>query len=87
MAAYDPISAPELFLDEDAPLNTKADVYSFGIILWELLTCEVPYPDINDLKEVYDEIVVNGTPGTTRHTHTTRTHTNCTRNAEMSDTS
>jgi serine/threonine protein kinase len=53
-------SAPELFLDEDAPLNTKADVYSFGIILWELLTCEVPYPDINDLKEVYEEIVVNG---------------------------
>ncbi|ELR14284.1 protein kinase [Acanthamoeba castellanii str. Neff] len=53
-------TAPELFLDEDAPLNTKADVYSFGIILWELLTCEVPYPDINDLKEVYDEIVVNG---------------------------
>lgn len=53
-------TAPELFLDEEAPLSTKADVYSFGIILWELVTCETPYPDINDLKEVYDEIVVNG---------------------------
>jgi len=25
------------------------------------LTCHVPYPEINDLKEIYDEIVIKGT--------------------------
>jgi len=53
-------TAPELFVDAETPIGTKADVYSFGIILWELLTCHVPYPEINDLKEIYDEIVIKG---------------------------
>lgn len=34
-------TAPELMIDGD--YNQKVDVYSFGIILWEILTREVPF--------------------------------------------
>ncbi|PIA34214.1 hypothetical protein AQUCO_03800064v1 [Aquilegia coerulea] len=34
-------SAPEAFKDE--PANEKADVYSFGVILWELVTWKEPW--------------------------------------------
>ena len=33
--------APELIRNE--PCNDKVDVWSFGILLWELLTQEEPY--------------------------------------------
>lgn len=37
--------APEVV--EKKPYNHKADVYSFGIILWALLTCKKPYGDLD----------------------------------------
>ncbi|WCJ38418.1 Protein kinase superfamily protein [Euphorbia peplus] len=37
--------APEVFLNE--PYNRKCDVYSFGICLWEIYCCEMPYPNQN----------------------------------------
>ena len=33
--------APEVIRNE--PCNEKVDIWSFGVCLWELLNCEVPY--------------------------------------------
>ncbi|GLI63196.1 hypothetical protein VaNZ11_006095 [Volvox africanus] len=40
--------APEVI--EHKPYDEKADVFSFGIVLWELLTCKVPYTDMTPLQ-------------------------------------
>ncbi len=40
--------APEVI--EHKPYGEKADVFSFGIVLWELLTGRVPYSDMTPLQ-------------------------------------
>lgn len=40
--------APEVI--EHRPYNNKADVFSFGIVLWELLTGQVPYLGLTPLQ-------------------------------------
>ncbi|KAL6062440.1 putative serine/threonine-protein kinase drkA, variant 2 [Balamuthia mandrillaris] len=40
-----PWTAPEIF--SNAGYTTKADVYSYGIVLWELFTREEPYKDMH----------------------------------------
>eukprot|EP01112_Ceratiomyxa_fruticulosa_P020112 TRINITY_DN6756_c0_g1_i5.p1 TRINITY_DN6756_c0_g1~~TRINITY_DN6756_c0_g1_i5.p1 ORF type:complete len:569 (+),score=117.23 TRINITY_DN6756_c0_g1_i5:251-1708(+) len=40
--------APEVLLKQS--FNEKADVYSFGIIMWEIFTREEPFPHHNDLQ-------------------------------------
>ena len=37
--------APEVI--RSLPYSTKADVYSFGIILWELHSCQIPFAEFN----------------------------------------
>lgn len=37
--------APEVF--ENQPYDSKADIYSFGIIMWELYTKQTPFSDVN----------------------------------------
>nr|XP_043611427.1 serine/threonine-protein kinase CTR1 [Erigeron canadensis] len=37
--------APEVLNDE--PSNEKSDVYSFGVILWELVTLQMPWSNLN----------------------------------------
>ena len=37
--------APEVIRNE--PCNEKVDIWSFGVCLWELLTCEVPYRNVD----------------------------------------
>jgi serine/threonine protein kinase len=38
-------SAPELL--RGSPANSKTDMYAFGIIMWELLTCKTPFEGVN----------------------------------------
>lgn len=38
--------APEVFQNEST-YGSEADVYSFAILMWELLTCELPYGNLN----------------------------------------
>jgi len=40
--------APEVI--EHRPYDEKADVFSFAIVLWELLTCRVPYSEMTPLQ-------------------------------------
>ncbi|XP_039017046.1 serine/threonine-protein kinase EDR1-like [Hibiscus syriacus] len=42
--------APELLRNE--PANEKCDVYSFGVILWELATLRIPWKGLNPMQVV-----------------------------------
>ncbi|XP_050363468.1 serine/threonine-protein kinase EDR1 isoform X2 [Argentina anserina] len=42
--------APEVLRNERA--NEKCDVYSFGVILWELTTCSIPWKGLNPMQVV-----------------------------------
>ncbi|XP_065849715.1 probable serine/threonine-protein kinase SIS8 [Euphorbia lathyris] len=42
--------APEVLRNE--PANEKCDVYSFGVILWELVTCQIPWKGLNPMQVV-----------------------------------
>uniref|UniRef100_A0A2P2L9W2 Kinase family protein n=1 Tax=Rhizophora mucronata TaxID=61149 RepID=A0A2P2L9W2_RHIMU len=42
--------APEILRNE--PANEKCDVFSFGVILWELSTCEIPWKGMNPMQVV-----------------------------------
>jgi len=51
-------AAPEIWKQEHC--GTASDVYSFGIILWEILTEEEPFPQYMDVESFYDDVVING---------------------------
>eukprot|EP01097_Dermamoeba_algensis_P005996 TRINITY_DN3774_c0_g1_i1.p1 TRINITY_DN3774_c0_g1~~TRINITY_DN3774_c0_g1_i1.p1 ORF type:complete len:520 (+),score=48.87 TRINITY_DN3774_c0_g1_i1:147-1706(+) len=48
--------APEVL--QNKRITKKVDVYSFGIVLWELLTGEAPFPSHEDMKSFTDAICI-----------------------------
>ncbi|KAF3781898.1 Serine/threonine-protein kinase [Nymphaea thermarum] len=42
-------STPEVLRNE--PSDEKADVYSYGVILWELVTEKIPWDNLNSMQE------------------------------------
>lgn len=49
--------APDFFMTK---VTEKVDIYSFGIILWEMFYCEEPYRSENIPVEVITDCVRNG---------------------------
>jgi len=50
--------APEIMLGK--PFNQKADVYSFGMTLWEIVTCKELFPHHSDYDEFMEAICAKG---------------------------
>lgn len=44
-------TAPEIIRQE--PYTEKADVYSYGIVLWELITAQEPYSGMESMEVAY----------------------------------
>lgn len=53
--------APEVI--EHRPYDEKADVFSFGVVIWELLTCKVPYSDMTPLQAAVGVVQKGLRPG------------------------
>jgi len=46
-------TAPELIIDFNIPYTTSADIYSYGMVLWELLhDGAVPYGDLAEIQTI-----------------------------------
>ncbi|KAI3507107.1 hypothetical protein L1887_21874 [Cichorium endivia] len=59
--------APEVI--EHRPYNHKADVFSFGIVLWELLTHKLPYANLTPLQAAIGVVQKGLRPVIPKHTH------------------
>ncbi|MFS8016687.1 putative dual-specificity kinase TKL-Pl-4 family [Helianthus anomalus] len=59
--------APEVI--EHRPYDHKADVFSFGVVLWELLTGEVPYKCLSPLQAAVGVVQQGLRPPIPKHTH------------------
>ncbi len=49
-------SAPEI-LRKEKSFTEKVDVYSFGLLLYEMLCCEMPYSDVHFCYEVEERVL------------------------------
>ncbi|RIB12389.1 kinase-like domain-containing protein [Gigaspora rosea] len=49
-------SAPEMLYRNTNKYNTKCEVYSFGILLWELAEQKIPYKHLDDIMEIKNQV-------------------------------
>ncbi|CAG8472816.1 3743_t:CDS:2 [Cetraspora pellucida] len=49
-------SAPEMLYRNTNKYNTKCEVYSFGILLWELAEQKIPYKHLDDIMEIKNSV-------------------------------
>ncbi|KAK1431353.1 hypothetical protein QVD17_07810 [Tagetes erecta] len=59
--------APEVI--EHKPYNHKADVFSFGIVMWELLAKKLPYANLTPLQAAIGVVQKGLRPIIPKHTH------------------
>ncbi|KAJ0570248.1 putative dual-specificity kinase TKL-Pl-4 family [Helianthus annuus] len=59
--------APEVI--EHKPYSHKADVFSFGIVVWELLTKKLPYANLTPLQAAIGVVQKGLRPVIPKHTH------------------
>jgi serine/threonine protein kinase len=52
--------APEVLLSQ--PYTISADVYSYGVVLWEIITRETPYSDLNPVMIPYHVVKLGHRP-------------------------
>ncbi|KAI5079461.1 hypothetical protein GOP47_0005636 [Adiantum capillus-veneris] len=57
--------APEMI--KEKPCSRKVDVYSFAIVLWELLTCLTPYEDMTPVQAAFAVSQKNSRPAVPPH--------------------
>ena len=51
--------APECFNDKLGGVSTKCDIFSLGVILWELVTQTRPWAGLNEFQMIYQVTVNN----------------------------
>jgi serine/threonine protein kinase len=56
--------APELFLDEHVHYSNKVDVFSFGVLLYEIVTGEKPFQDCGGIAYRLFDKIRNGSRAT-----------------------
>ena len=49
--------APEIF--ESKPYSTKADIYSFGIVVWEICSRQTPYKRFNNPHAIMKYVTID----------------------------
>ena len=54
-----PFRAPECFNDKLGGVSTKCDIFSFGVILWELVTQTRPWAGLNEFQMIYQVTINN----------------------------
>ncbi|CAG8674773.1 5915_t:CDS:2, partial [Acaulospora morrowiae] len=51
--------APEKLSDHNSEYTKQCDIYSFGIVLWELASQQEPFADVTVAKELIEKVSVN----------------------------